>query len=248
MPPTLFDLFSLPVLLFLAFGGSALVTAIMVVLYPNPIRSALLLVLNLFCVAVLYLLLNAYFLAAVQIIVYAGAIMVLFLFVIMLLNLGAPDRATDKLKWQQPVGVGVGLLVALLLGTTIFSSVPAIPYVKPKQRVTGMPQIGGSSAAGVTGGANPSSPAPTQGTQSSTSDAGVVALPDKMGSDPDTMGTVSGIGHTLYDPKLPWLFPFEVTSILLLIAVIGSVALAKRRLPGDEEMRSESVPASEGDA
>src|SRR5437016_3635517 len=115
MPPVLAAFFSAQVLLFLIFGLGALVTAITMVLYPNPVRSALFLVLNLFCVAVLYLLLNAYFLAAVQIIVYAGAIMVLFLFVIMLLNLGSPDRAVDRLKWQQPAAVGAGLILAAML-------------------------------------------------------------------------------------------------------------------------------------
>src|SRR4051812_13988233 len=100
------------VILFALFGVGALATAIAMVLSPNPIRSALFLVLNLFCVAVLYLLLSANFLAAVQVIVYAGAIMVLFLFVIMLLNLGTPDRAVDRLKWQQPVAILAGLVLA----------------------------------------------------------------------------------------------------------------------------------------
>ena len=245
MPPTLLDLLSLPVLLFLAFAGGALVTAIMVVLYPNPIRSALLLVLNLFCVAVLYLLLNAYFLAAVQIIVYAGAIMVLFLFVIMLLNLGSPDRAADKLKWQQPVGVGVGVIVALLFSAVIFTSVPGKPYVKV--RTMEMPSATGVSSAG---GPPPEAESAPVGNQEGgvTVPPGRVRRADPMVTDPDKMGTVAGVGKALYNPLLPWLFPFEVTSILLLIAVIGSVALAKRRLPGGEEDGPAAAPTSEGGA
>jgi NADH-quinone oxidoreductase subunit J len=168
------------VMLFGVFALGALVTAITMVLYPNPVRSALFLVLNLFCVAVLYLLLNQYFLAAVQVIVYAGAIMVLFLFVIMLLNLGSPDRSKDRLQWQQPVAVGAGLILAAMLALTIGGSIPDLP-----------------------------GPANTLGA--------------------DTMGTVSGVGNVLYDPRQPYLFPFEVTSILLLVAVIGSVVLAKNR-------------------
>jgi len=62
------------------------------------------------------------------------------------------------------------------------------------------------------------------------------AVPDLTVAKPLTvgdMGTPEGIGRILYDPARPWLFPFEVTSILLLIAVVGSVVLAKRRLPGE---------------
>src|SRR4028119_1894244 len=122
MPSEIAQFISAPILLFLLFGTSALVTAITMVLYPNPIRSALFLVLNLFCVAVLYLLLNAYFLAAVQVIVYAGAIMVLFLFVIMLLNLGTPDRQQDHLRWQQPAAIGIALVLTALFGAVIYQS------------------------------------------------------------------------------------------------------------------------------
>src|ERR1700712_4880443 len=127
MPPEIGGFFSAQILLFVIFGLGALATGVTMVLYPNPVRSALFLVLNLFCVAVLYLLLNAYFLAAVQVIVYAGAIMVLFLFVIMLLNLGSPDRTVDELRWQQPVAVGVGLVLAAIVAWTIYASVPSEP-------------------------------------------------------------------------------------------------------------------------
>ena len=98
MPPVLQNFISAPVLLFLIFGFGALLAAVTMVLNPNPVRSALFLVLNLFCVAVMYLLLNAYFLAAVQIIVYTGAIMVLFLFVIM--------RAGRR-RYQMPVAASI---------------------------------------------------------------------------------------------------------------------------------------------
>ncbi len=165
-------------ILFIIFGAAAIATALVMVLQTNPVRSALFLVLNLFCVAVLYLLLNAWFLAAVQVLVYTGAIMVLFLFVIMLLNLGTPDREADRLRPQQPIAVLSGLVLALIIGGVVLSPLP--------------------------------NPSPT--------------LRD------DRLGTVEAIGRNLFDPAQPWLFPFEVTSILLLIAVIGSVVLAKRRL------------------
>lgn len=206
MPPVLASFVSAQVLLFLVFGFGALVCGIMMTLHPNPVRSALFLVLNLFCVAVLYLLLNAYFLAAVQVIVYAGAIMVLFLFVIMLLNLGTPDRAKDRLAWQQPIAVGAGLVLAALFSLTIYASVPAVPTIRPP-----VPAFSGPSA---------------------------IAL------DEERMGTVEGVGRTLYDPAQPWLFPFEMTSILLLIAVVGSVVLAKRRLPGEVLPRLADMPGT----
>src|ERR1700712_4567284 len=116
MPPEIGGFFSAQILLFVIFGLGALATGVTMVLYPNPVRSALFLVLNLFCVAVLYLLLNAYFLAVVQVIVYAGAIMVLFLFVIMLLNLGTPDRSIDKLRWQQPAAICLAVVLTALFG------------------------------------------------------------------------------------------------------------------------------------
>ena len=204
MPSSLAGFFSPAVILFLVFALGALSTAASCVLSPNPIRSALFLVLNLFCVAVLYLLLNAYFLAAVQVIVYAGAIMVLFLFVIMLLNLGSPERTPDRLQWQQPVALGVGILLAAMLSVTIASSIPPIvPAAVASQQ--------------------------TSGSESGT-DAGAMAA---FASNPDTMGTAYGIGKNLYDPAQPWLFPFEITSVLLLVAVIGAVVLARRRAVED---------------
>jgi NADH-quinone oxidoreductase subunit J len=219
MPSEIAQFISAPILLFLLFGASALVTAVTMVLFPNPVRSALFLVLNLFCVAVLYLLLNAYFLATVQVIVYAGAIMVLFLFVIMLLNLGTPDRSVDKLRWQQPAAVCIAVVLTALFGAVIYQSVPA------------------DGPAVVMLNPAPNIYAPT-------SEANPYLTTQKENSEllrdvtPDTMGTAVGVGQNLYNPNQPWLFPFEATSILLLIAVIGSVVLAKRRTPGDDEVAS----------
>ncbi|GAB4455337.1 MAG: hypothetical protein OHK0029_11290 [Armatimonadaceae bacterium] len=251
MSPDISGLLSFQVLLFLLFGTGALAAAVAMVLFPNPIRSALMLVLNLFCVAVMYLLLNASFLAAVQVIVYTGAIMVLFLFVIMLLNLGSPERTPDRIKWQQPVAIVVGLVAAGVLSLVIFSSVPAVPVVRERD-LSNSPMMmqaptltapGDPGGAGVVGGAarGPAATGPV-----------VVAVVDPESeidySDPEHMGTVAGVGLTLYNPALPWLFPFELTSVLLLIAVIGSVVLAKRRLPGEpetfNEQISEAAPAS----
>src|SRR4030043_529261 len=80
-------------LIFFVLGGVALVSGGLVVFQRHPLRSALVLIVNFFAVAGIYLLAHAEFIAAIQIIVYAGAIMVLFLFVIMLLNLRQPEAA-----------------------------------------------------------------------------------------------------------------------------------------------------------
>ncbi len=154
--------------------------AILMVVAQNPVRSALFLVATFLCVAVFYVLLSAQFIAAVQIIVYAGAIMVLFLFVIMLLNLGVPQALRERGTLQPAVAVALG--IAFIMALTVSQSLVAL--------------------AGK--------PVPAS-----------VAEP---------MGTVQGIGLALFDPKQPWLFPFEITSILLLVAVVGAIIMAKRKI------------------
>jgi len=163
-------------LLFALLATIAVVCGILMVVQENPVRSALFLVLVMFSLALLYLTLNAAFIAAVQVVVYAGAIMVLFIFVIMLLNLGTPESMPNKLKPQTLLGIFsglilVGVLVSMLVGTH------------------------GKSEA---------------------------LTPNLVGA--------YDIGITLFDPSKPWLFPFEVVSILLLVAAVGAVMLAKKRI------------------
>lgn len=155
-------------------------SGLMVVLARNPVRSALFLVVTFLAIAVFYITLSAQFLAAVQIMVYAGAIMVLFLFVIMLLNLSAPEALKERGTIQQPIAL---LLGAVFITALIFS-----------QALMEMPTK--------------------------------AAHADEIAK----LGTVQTIGLSLYSPHLPWLFPFEITSILLLIAVVGAIVLAKRKL------------------
>lgn len=161
-------------ILFAVLAAIAVVCGIAMVLNDNPVRSALFLVLVLFSVAILFLTLHATFIAAVQIIVYAGAIMVLFIFVIMLLNLGTPERIVDNLRPQRLLSPLLGLVVVGVLAAVI-ASVPANTQ---------------NLAPGLTG--------PYE------------------------------IGLALFSPD--WLFPFEAVSILLLVAAIGAVMLAKRRI------------------
>jgi NADH-quinone oxidoreductase subunit J len=148
------------------------VTSIGVVAVRNPVRSALNLVANFFALAVLYLLLYAQFVAVVQIIVYAGAIMVLFLFTIMLLNLGAPSEMVERYEWKRPVTVGLALLFVIVLSGGVFARL---------------------------GQAQPA---------------------------PDDIGTVQMVGKYLFTD---WVYPFELTSVLLLIAIVGAIVMAKRR-------------------
>jgi NADH-quinone oxidoreductase subunit J len=164
-------------LVFFVASAAVLVGAIGVVVSRHPVHSALMLIQALFGVAVLFVLQQADFLAAVQVIVYAGAIVVLFLFVIMLVGVDREESiAHDPLPGQRPVAVVLGLmglLEILLLARTHW--------------VTGLP-----SAAGSASGPGDN----------------VVLL-----------------GRSLFTR---YLYPFEITSVLLIIAVVGAVVLARR--------------------
>jgi NADH-quinone oxidoreductase subunit J len=170
-----------PLAVFLVLAALSIGSAIALVANRNPVRSALSLVVNLLSLAAIYVTLSAQFIAAVQVIVYAGAIMVLFLFVIMLLNLGDPGALRESGGLRTPVAVGLAVLFVVLLGAA------------------------GAISTGIAAG---------NGTVASAA----------------ANGTVEAIGLSLFDPKQPWVFPFELTSILLLIGIVGSVVLAKRRL------------------
>ncbi|MGH7267922.1 MAG: NADH-quinone oxidoreductase subunit J family protein [Candidatus Rokuibacteriota bacterium] len=156
---------------FAIVAACAVASAVGLVVRPNPLHGALFLVANLFCVAVLYLMLGAEFLALVQVIVYAGAIMVLFIFAIMLLIPGKVETGPDPLARQRllalPFAGILGVVVALVLPQAGARQVPAGPP------------------------------------------AGVRTLGELLFTD--------------------YLFPFELTSILLLAALVGALVLAKRR-------------------
>jgi NADH-quinone oxidoreductase subunit J len=174
--------------------------AIGVVISRNPVHSALMLVMTLFGVAVLFVEEGANFLAAVQVIVYAGAIVVLFLFVIMFLGVDRQDNlAEDPLPLQRPLAAA---LVILGLAGLLFLGISA-------HWSTGAPSVAG-------------------------------ALQGQKGGD------VAAIGRSVFTT---YLFPFEITSALLVIAVVGAVVLARRpRQPsvGDEEGSGGEGPAETG--
>ena len=119
-----------------AVGFVAILTALLVVIHPNPMVSVLFLILNLFCVALFYLMLQAQTLAALQLIVYAGAIMVLFVFVIMLLNLRAEEGLGKGHGPQQWVAVAFGAGFAMLLVWALRHR-QGYAYFEPKRFVEG---------------------------------------------------------------------------------------------------------------
>ena len=102
--------------IFLALAAISILTALLMVFSKNPVHSVLYLILTFFTIAGQYILLNAQFLAVVHIIVYAGAITVLFLFVLMLLNLNADTEPQKSSMWKFSAGVAAGLLLVTLVG------------------------------------------------------------------------------------------------------------------------------------
>lgn len=117
----------------------AVASAIGLVVRRNPLHGALFLVVNLFCVAVLYLLLQAEFLAAAQVIIYAGAIMVLFLFAIMILIPGRAETGRDPFRRQRLAALPLGAAFLLLVGVLMWGGPP--PGGAP-------PPPGGAAAVG----------------------------------------------------------------------------------------------------
>ena len=163
--------------LFAMFAGIAVGCAVGVVFNRNPVHCALLLIGVLLAISGLFILLSASFLAALQVLVYAGAIMVLFLFVLMLLGTKGQTHLLTRGSAK-----GFGLLFAVLMFVEVLWVI-----LSPSQE----------------------------------NGALLRAAPI-----PEGFGSPASIGRVLYTV---WLFPFEITSILLLVAVIGAVVLAKRK-------------------
>lgn len=166
-------------LIFFYFAGIILLTAILVVALRNPVFSALALLVMFFHVAGLYVTLHAEFLAAIQIIVYAGAILVLYLFVVMLLNVKKEDRYHRQ------------GLIAVFLGLTLLAEVALIA-------LSGEIQV---SPLG----------------------------PQEQIAAGSAVGNTESIGEVLYST---YLFPFEIASLILLVAMIGAVILSKKGILG----------------
>ena len=160
-------------ILFLVLALVAIATAIGMLLSRNSVYSALFLVMNFITVAVFYLLLEAPFIAMAQITVYAGAIMVLFLFVIMLLGADQIGARLDR-TWQLPLALVMALIVLALGGFMLLNQVPVQIVDLPAEQIV--------------------------------------------------QGSAEAIGVQLYST---YLFPFEAVSVILLVAIVGAVVLAR---------------------
>lgn len=165
-------------LLFVAFAAVLVVSSLLVILHRNPVSSALFLVLAFCSLAAIYLLLHAEFIGLVQVVVYAGAIMVLFLFVIMYLNLGRDVESGVTIVLRR--GLGWLLGAALLAEGALLLSRGMAP--------------------------GPAAPPPAETLAAA--------------------GNTQQVGLLLYSR---YLFPFELTSIILLVAMIGAVMIARGR-------------------
>ena len=160
-------------ILFFFFAALAVGAAINVLAQKHVLYSALSLIVMLTAVSVLFILMRADFLAVIQVIVYAGAIMVLFVFVIMLLNLPEDEDGADRLRWLKFIGIPLGLFFLVLVVTTLWN------------------------------------------------------LEASPGTQPQLVGSPAAIGQSLFTD---FVLPFEVTSLLILIALMGAVVFAKRDL------------------
>ena len=168
---------------FYLFGIVAVVSALLFVTRKSPVAAALWLVSTMFSLAAMYILLDAQFIGAIQVLVYAGAIMVVFLFVIMLLNLGTVSEAGDGRGrgWKLVAGaIGIAMLAQIFVLTRAHVT-PALP-------------------------------------------AGYMARQTEQ------VGVLAPLAASLFNE---YLLAFEVTSVLLLAAVVGAVVLGKRRTMSD---------------
>lgn len=162
-------------IVFIITAVVALVGAVAMLISKNAIHSALFLLLNFTAISVMYLLLRAPFLFAVQLIIYAGAIIVLFLFVVMLLGAERAEDERDRIGWQRPL--------AIVLGLTLLAEALFVFFTRAGGT---MPSLAGNS---------------------------------------EDVATPAQVGEALFTT---YLLPFEITSIILLAAVIGVVILNKQ--------------------
>ncbi len=200
---------NIPFLVFFVIGTIAVASSILVVAMRNPVHSALFLLLTFICVAVLFIMKEAEFVAAVQVLVYAGAIMVLFLFVIMLINVRhLPEEKVVSPMWLG--GIAVGLAVLILFATVVRPGTYHDPVGKDyrlrmsyEHRVHRVHQPNGK----------------------------IVRQPYRRGTE---TGNSEAVGMALYTD---YLVPFEVASLFLLVAMIGAIVIGKRELnAADEDM------------
>jgi NADH-quinone oxidoreductase subunit J len=182
-------------IIFYVFAAWAVVSAVLCITRSNALTSALWLVSTMFALAAIFVILQAQFIAAIQVLVYAGAVMVLFLFVIMLLNLEVVPH-----NWQRRYGWVVGIGLAAVLGATLVTLKDYTPE-RLAREISTMPGVVDPRLVFPEGGALATATA--------------------------TQGAVGSVAQPLFQG---YLVPFEITSVLLLAAVVGAVVLAKKKL------------------
>ena len=179
----------------------SLAAAISVVLLKNPVHAALMLVVNFFTFAIFYAVLQGQFLATIQVIVYAGAIMILFLFVLMLLGVDQRTEAgPGKIKGQKVAALTMGAVLFVALTVTVAG-----------------PFMGTDSACNTSGPV-------AEAIAEEGSEARPCAGLENLNAD-ETGGNVAQIGRLLFGE---YVWAFEVTSVLLVVAAIGAMVLGKR--------------------
>ena len=180
---------------FYIFAAAAVISASLCILQRSPVSAALWLVSTMFSLAAIYVLLGAQFIAAIQVLVYAGAIMVLFLFVIMLLNLG---HAQSDIRG--PSGVATALVI---VGLLVVELIALVRY---------NPRPVASELAGW---------------HTFTDPATIFVAGQVTQQESAARGVVGAVAAPLFQT---YLIPFEITSILLFVAIVGAVVLAKRNV------------------
>jgi NADH-quinone oxidoreductase subunit J len=167
---------------FYLFGAIAIVAAITFVTRKSPVAAAMWLIVTMFCLAAEFVLLNAQFIGAMQVLVYAGAIMVVFLFVIMLLNLGTPSEFVDARGfWAKLLAWFFGLVLLAEVGWIANQGLPSEKYLVP---------------------------------------------PGFLEQQMVKYGAVGSVAKPLYQN---YALAFELTSVLLLVAIVGAVVLGRRK-------------------
>jgi len=185
---------------FWIFSIAAILAGLLTVMARNAVHSALFLISSLVSVAALFILLGAEFIAGVQILVYVGGVMVLFLFVIMLVNVGAEEEGRAPI-FNRPAQVTAALVfLALLAGALVIYAIPSGYKVLQKRDEAAMQQANAKRATGES--------------NLETGATGVSRLTKET----------ERVGTSLYTYAS---LPFEIASVLLLVAIIGSVMLAR---------------------
>ena len=205
---------------FYAFATLAVIGAISLICFRNPVNSAISMVASFLGLAALFIGLNAYFVGIIQILVYAGAIMVLFLFIIMLLDLKAPTEP----RRSNPFMLAGGLLIALLFVAQLSTILPQVPDRKPEPLA-----LEEAASDFYDHDRNPDEQSEIYNSLSKGSlpDVNLIGL-TMFGHENDN-GSIRTPGYN---------FPLQITGVLLLVATVGVVALSLKKkdsAPGDSE-------------